>query len=743
MARSTSILKRNSQPSDDTEDEEYSSALKDGERLVSCLPSVTHFVAILPQIYPFLLQACLVETNLNYLQHYLLFLTQNYPHDKLYESVVGLSHLIVDRFDIIQKILSPSSSRKPLGLQGSTNVMLLGSLFELFRSAMEVALHSQAVPQVSSSSDFLLVSFPSKSQKALIHTALTEAIFLMLSLGPPLGTASVDFAYLRDLWVPSQPLCRPEAHTMEGKEPVSLPPKEVLSWTLQSTNSAVLAAAIQIATPSQLSGHVQCFGCPVTCMERVLEVLDDMCSERNVASVLRHCVIDPVVMARHVEIQMLRGVKAGSKFLIFIRCLSNLPPIDVTTTGNKLTLDKKREIGVSDSLFPLCKPAAAARPFPHSKIKRMPQFLHEQSPEEIEKQLMQIICQCSDLHRSPSASQMRSLRFQLENDLRLCLRSEGADIDLTGLVTALLKVTSSKKMKVVEGMLQTRFAITLFRMMTQCLLVRQQEHLSDLFRKTIHVISKFLESSRCKRTKLKYYQSFIAVLKVCAGKLKAGTWTSHFSVENRMVKNIMNCPNPFQMEPAIISVCHEAILGRNLMQFESVVNFLVKRSISFSMESRCIKLLHDIKTAVSSTCTPLAYQSNPKLFTWKDDQNLDAIETEEVTAVDIQRGDHDISGLLVDVLEVLDSEIDHVCTSVSMKFLFGCSEMCKGPLKNRVSNLLMSGQGYLLACLVNNSSWSSILSTIGNILDKSNMKEWYVLVLVSLLMPFARSHRKS
>lgn len=744
MEKGTSIPRKSSTLSDDTEDEEYST-LKDGERLVSCLPSVTHFVAILPQIYPFLLQACLVETNLNYLQHYLLFLTQNYPHDKLYESVIGLSRLIVDRFDVIQKILSPSSSRKPhamLNPQGSTNVILLGSLFGLFRSVMEAAIQSRTIPQLSSSSDFLLVSFPTKSQKALIHTTLTQAMFLLLSVGPPLGTATADFVYLRDLWVPAEPRSRPEAHTMENKDPVPLPPKEVLSYTLQSTNSAVLAASIQIASPSQLSEHVQCFGCPVPCMQRVLEVLDDMCSERNVASELRHCVSDPAKMARYVEIQMLRGVETGSKFLIFIRCLSNLPPIDVKKTGKKELLDKKREIGVCGSLFPICKPDAVARqPSSQPLPRRVPQFLHDKSPEEIEKHLLQIFCQCSEPHRSQNASQMKSVRFQLENDLRLFLRSDGAGIDLAGLVSALLKVTSSKKVKVVEGMLQTRFAISLFRMMAQCLLVSQQEHLSNLFRKTIHNICKFLESSRYKLTKLKYYHSFTAVLKVCGDKLNTGSSSSsssHFPVENKIVRDIKKSHNPFQMEPAIMNACHDAIQGRNLMQFESVVNFLVRKSLSLSAESQCMKLLNDIRTTVASSCAPLAYQSNPTLFAWKDataDQNLDSMETEDASALDIHRGLPDITGLLVDVLEVLDSEICHISINVSLRFLFGYSATCRGPLRNKVSNLLLSGQGYLLACLVNSSSWYSILSVMGSILDRENLKEWYVNIsFVSLGM---------
>ena len=733
MAKNTSVSIRTSSStstlSEDTEDEDFSSGVKDGERLVSCLPTVTHFAEVLPQIYRYLLQSCLVETNLSYLQHFLLFLTQNYPSDKLYESVIGLSRLIVDRFDIIQKILSPPSSRRSASAQGTTNVILLSSLFELFHRATEAAINSQTVPQVTSSSDFLLVTFPVKSQKALIHMALIQAIYLLLSLGPPLGAALLDFAYLRDLWAPSQPQNKPEAHTMEDKATVSLPPKEVLLYTLLSQNSAILEASLAVARPSQLCDYVQRFGCPVPCMERVLDVLDNTCQERDSAAELHHCISDPVMMARVVEIQMLRGVESGTGFLTFVRGLASLPPVSLKESV-RLLQEKKKDVCVCDALLATSAPPATPKLVSQSQLKAAPQKLHTKSTEDIEQYLLQIFCQFSEPKKSQNSSQLKSLQCHLEHDLKLLLQCDSAGMNVSGLVSALFKVTTSNKVKVIEGMLQTRFAITLFRLLTRCVLAKRMDQLTEQLRKTVDNICKFLQSSRYKLTKLRYYHSFIAVLKASSQKLGVEGKTSRFSSDQKelkMIRDIKKSQNLLQMEPVIVKVCHEAIQGQNLIRFESLVKLLVKKSLSSNTEDKCIKILQEVKAVVSSICSPLAYQSNPELFTWKEmllSDKTDSMEVPVAPSSEVRTGVPDISGLMVDVIEILDSEIYSISTNVTMKFLFGYSETFQGPLQGKVTNLLLSGQGFLLACLVNNSSWVNLLAALEHVLDRKNFKEW-------------------
>lgn len=587
MAKSGSGTKRNSS-NEDTEDEEYHSIPIDGERLISCLPGITHFVAILPQIYRFLLQACLVETNLNCLQHYLLFLTQNYPHDKLYESVIGISRLIVDRFDVIRKILSPLSCGS---VQGSSSTVLLGSLLELFRSAMEAAIHSQSMPQLSSTVDFLLVSFPTVSQKAIFHTAFVQAIFLLLSQNPPPGAGTSDFMYLLDLWAPLQPLSKPEACTIESKEKVSFPPGEVLLSTMLSTNPRILEASIQVAKPSELCKFVQEFGCPVGCIDKILEVLDNLCKEHSAAAELRHCVTNPVSMARSVEIQMLRGLNNGKTFLTLIKNFGNI---------------------VSDDL----------------------------------------------------EDQTTPMRVASEKDYGVGTRSS------------------------------------------------------------------LLDSSRHKLSRLKS-QVPLPTVKASTRKKKVRKDIKHEAISallTRTCKDINNSVNPFENESALVRTGRDIVQSSSPRHFEAFIGTLVKKSVMLNMEERCIQLLQKIKKAVVGSYSPIALQCNPKLFNWKVpvDSEASLSSSPDLEVPSSLSMSPDITGLLVDIFELLDPEIVDLCPDISMRFIFGHAESFKDQLSKDplTDNMLLSGQGYLLTQLVNNSSWYNLLAAVSRVLDETNVQGW-------------------
>ncbi len=559
-------------------------------------------MAILPQIYPFLLRACLVETNLNCLQHYLIFLTQNYPHDKLYESVIGISRLIVDRFDVIKKLLVPSCPSKPyevVSMQGSNNLILLGSLLELFHSALEAAIHTQTMPQLASSAEFLLVTFSSVSQKAIIHTRFIQATFLLLSQGLPSGISPGDFTYLLDLWIPKQPHNSPEAFTVESKEKVSLPPCEVLQYTLLSLNERVLDLSVKEAKPSVLCKFILQFGCPVACIDKVLHRLDDLCNERAAAAVLNHCVVDPVSMAQYVEIQMLRGIKGGKHFLTFVRGLANISPeIDsVSTISEK---DHLYRIGVS------------------------------------------------------------SFTPRYQRDLIGRVKSKSRTDSSPLIKPPLLAVLKSKKVKTGK--------------------------------RSVHTPASTMVET---------------VSKACS------------DIEISM--------NPFENESALIKMSCYIIQGHSSRHLESFISTLVKRSVTLKMEKKCIRVLQNIKTAIASNCAPIAFQCNQELFA---DNIVTSDKESEKKVMHLSSGSPDISGLLVDVFELINPEIIHLSPDTSMRFLFSHSETYKGLISAKdfgssyAANLLLSGQGYLLARLVNNTSWSTLVGAVQRVLDKNSVEEW-------------------
>ena len=729
------ILARTAEPkskslSEDTDDGDFHvAAVKDGERLVSCLPSITHFAVILPQIYPFLLQACLVETNLNCLQHYMLFLAQNYPHGKLYESVIGISRLIVDRFDVIRKFLSPPRKQCEVGLY---NVVLLGSLLELFRSALDAAMHSQTMAQRSSSAEFLLVTFPSVSQKTILHMTIIQAIFLLLSQDRPQGAAAADFSYLLDLWVPTQPQARPEVCTIEEKEKLPLPPKEVLHCTLLSRDVRVLEASVGAASPAALCKFVEQFGCPVISVERVLEVLDDICNKREAATELRHTLLDPATTATYVEIQMRRGIGSGQTFLTFLRGLANIPHTDLDLSGGKPLAESEYRIGRSSAsgLLRHCKPAQP-RTMPEPSMDKCRLHMQQLTEEEVEQQLLCIFLQTSS-SPSQARSEMKRIMSILEFKVEQCLTakcsskasSEG-DHYVGCLIPALHKLLSGssvRRMQFLEGMVKTRFSLTLLRMIMK---LNQQhqlgDHLLDIVKSTLDNICLLVESSIHKVSKLKLYLSFVTTLKSCCENFQV-----QFKLERKTSAEVVSATcndiktrrDPFENEASLIKLSCDLTQSSSLRHFEDLVGTLARRSVVLNVETKCIKILQSVRMGVGSSCVPIALQCSPAVFSRAGGQVVETVDTHIQCLPDV-------TGLLVDVFELLDPDMMSLSPETSMQFLFGGGDMCLKP-SSVATNLLLSGQGYLLARLVNNSSWDNLLGTVSHVLDKHAVQEWYV-----------------
>lgn len=710
-------------------------AERDGERLVSCLPGITHFAVILPQIYRFMLEACLVETNLNCLQHYIMFLAQNHVHEKVYESAAGLSRLIVDRFDIVKKILSPPSKQHGgTRTQGSENLVLVGSLFELFRSAMEAAVHSQTMPQLLSGEVLLLATFPKVSQKAILHTKLVQAIFLLLSLEPPQGTASADYMYLLDLWVPTLPLNRPQVSTIEGDEKLSLPPKEVLLNTLHSQNTRLLEMAVHSAKPSVLWKLVMQYGRPLVAVDKILESLDDLCQEHSAAVELRQSILDPVSVAKCVEIQMCRGIRNGKNFLTFITGLADVP--DSSREGLKPQHSDYR-IGVSSSLLKHPKSETVQRT-PLEPYLKCRNLLQELSLEEVEQQLLRIFHVTSG-SLLQVRSEMRTILSVLEFDGSKQLIGKSCSDPSYGrylphLITALHQLlvgSSIRSMQFLEGMIKNWFSLTLLRMILK---LREQGKLGNKmeskFKSFLRSICHILESSMHKVSRFKLYLSFRSILKSCCEKFGVS-----FNLERKLSKEATwkSCRSkrdPFENEVSLIRLSCDLTQNSSLRTFEHLVKVLVKRSVVSGQEVKCIRLLQSVRTAVAENCAPMATQCSPNLFSASTASLQIPGEKSEAMDTNLSFSNcfPDVTGLLVDVFELLDPEIFSLCPETSTKFLFGCSEDLKTPLVLCPShNLLQSGQGYLLARLVNNSSWDCLLRTINHMLDKQVLQEWYVL----------------
>ena len=733
--------------SEDTEDEDH--PLKSGDWLLNTLPNLTHFAVILPQIYPLLIKACLMETNLLCLQNYLLFLTQYTPQEKPYESAINISNIIVDRFEVVKKLFRSNTSNGNI---------VLGSLLGMFRNALEKAIYSQSAPQFSSSAEFLLINFTKVGKKAIIHTALIQAAYLLLSCDLPHGSDPSDFKYLLEMWCPLPERDRPEAYTVESKEATSLPPALILCQLLFSTNSTVLEVTIQASNPSQLYQFVQQFGCPLQNTQKVLQVLDGMCDDHDASNELRRCIDNPAQAVSFVEVHLLRGTENGRVFLSFLQGLASVAPSepisDMSSVLEHQEIPSFMKLGrPHDKTIHLKQPSV-------SEISKIPQ-------ERMEQHLLQIFAPSLSRISVPS-NETKKLTSELQTSLQYLISSNlsgsgDATVDSTqslnshisGLITALHKLVtgSSIRRQFLEGMIRNHFSITLLRTMTKIQRLNQSEDLSaGLFKATIQHLLGALDSIEQRGSKLRGLKTFHAVVRVCAEQLKIKKSPEGNQLDQRltnaardMCKVIRTEKDPFQSKVGVMKTCLDVIKGPSPGLAEEIVKTLVQQSLCVGNERKCIEFLQALRDAVRKYFMPIVLQCNPELFTQNNTESLsqgnfsetddssegelEAMDTSSVDFNSILTGKVDFSGLFVDLQDILDPEILQLCLQSSLKMVFGHSEQnitltqsVESHSASRSSSFL-SGQGYMLNRITNDCSWPTLINTIATVLDMTVTNE--------------------
>ena len=714
---------------------------------MNAFPSLPHFASILPRICPLLLQACLVETNLHCLQSFVLFLTQYSPQEKLYEVSIGISQIIVDRYIVIRKLFQTDLSREWEGRTLSANAdVTLSSLLSMLRITLEKAIHSQTMPQVSSSSDFLLVNFPS-GQKTILHTALIQAIYLLLTCSPP--TNQSDYTYLLDIWFPANPAGQPEAYSVDSKEKVPLPPNALLNYMLYAKSKRVVEPAVQATQPPQLCAFLQLFGIPVENMESILKRLDAMFESTPMEGILSEGVGDPVLLSRSIQVQILRGVKSGTIFLTYLQGLANLPekPLTNITTLLELSVDQT---------------SVARQPQPiHTKperreIPRIPQ-------ERTEQLLLQIFApSLSRIGASPQ--EIQKLRADLEQGLKnlvilnlatkvdsciVGVETQSLNADISGLIAALHKLitSSSIRRQFLEGLVRNSFSVTLLRLVTRIQKMKKTEGISaGLFKATLQYLFGALESLRAPNSSALI--SFQAAVKSCAEQLgvkrpsESGDVVQRWSkVVRKTCTNVSDARNPFENDGALVRTCQD-LSQNSIVLIEDVVHVLAKRAISLGKEAKCIEILNRIRS-YSDVNPPIVLQYSPETFvpSQTESSNGDGdgehrepsemMELSEQGSTDGFTTAHalDLNGLLVDWLELLDPEILSLCPESVQQMVFSSSHQFATPPSSSIrpsSSLLISSQGYLLARLTHESSWVTVTSTISALLDTGQLKERWV-----------------
>ena len=793
---------RKGSQSDDTEDEDYGSGLSrltNEDWLLSSLPNTPHFAVILPRVYLLLLRASVMETNLTCLQSFFLFLTQYPPEDKIYESAISLSSVVVDRFDIVRKLFSsrtqPSMLVHMQQAAGDVHVrsdtggaLILVSLLSMLRRAMELAIHSQTMPQLSSSEEFLLVSFPRIGKKTILHTSLIQAIMLLLTFDLPPTADPSDYKYFLEQWFPLQDENRPEAHAVESKEKASFPHPAILPYMLLSSSPRILSASIASSSPSQLCSFVKQFGCPLQAVEKVLEALDGLCEEHDSSTELRRCIHDPVEMCRFVEVHILRGATSGRTFLSFLEGLASVAPSEQPETSISAIFEK--EVASSTpSVFGFSSQTSLTSSTiapPWTGSQSYTKFANS-SQEELEKILQQSF---SSAHgkKSSSSGKAQQMASELVSALRHCtsvgygttIERGGAEVSesfVSGLVAGLNKLLSSKtKKQFFEGMVQSRHAISLLRMITKIAQSSlksgdKPSSLTTQFCNTLQLILQALESHTHSSNK---YTVFSAAVKSCAKQLgmeyQASTTSSIAqkleTAVSKACKEVGESKDPFRNKSALVRLCHSVTHAGLPAPFEQLVSGVVKRAIFLGREQQCVQFLYTVKASTSDSTLPVVLKFFPSYFTIRsddegggtlsrsqspEDELMETNATEKTPTSYWQNGSvHvDICGLLVDWLELVDPEVLALSPEHSMKMVFGGSNTeqlsailasCRVQEKGSeqasqlsssfssqlrlCSSLLLCGQGYLQDRLTNSSSWPTLTGTMKTLLSSEHVNEW-------------------
>ena len=719
----------------DMEEEDGGLEGRDDDWLMKRLPSLPHFKSVLPKVSHLLLQACLVETNLKHLLSFILFITNHIPRDLIFEFSIGISQIIVDRFSIIKKVFKPQTQDSEGASLGAQS--MLGSLLNMLRVSLETAIQSQRMPQVSGSSDFVVVGFPS-GKKTILHTALIHATILLLTCPCPPAQRS-DFKFLMELWFPTGDQF-PEAYTVEEKEATPVISRAILPEMMCSQNSRVLGLCLRDAGIAELCASVRQFGIPAANMQRILAHLDGMCgSEQNVEA-LEKVVENPAHLAQFAEVQLMRcGSSDGKTFLSLVRKLGDLPDDPVLSVSEMLLAgDETQEV----EMTPVSPSTEEKSAFLQLSAEKAEQVLMKSFAPSVGRSSLpieEVHKLVSDIEKGLKKLIQSTASARTSSEERAAL-SVCANIVITALHKVVVQSTGRTRRQILEGMTKTTFGISLLRLVTRIQQLKStDDDTTELLRATVKQISDSLAT--LKVGKLKQLPRFQAVVRASAKHLGLKTSPERESYSEKVAKAARDCAsgikreqNFFSTEQAMMigDICRFVGMEKQSPLVEDVLSALVRRSIVSGMEGKCLDLLQKLEWR----CSPIALHC-PETFHsvhWrKESEKQEGRESGEGgTQISVGSNSHvstshspfvhslDMSGLKVDLIELLDPEVLRVTPEATRKEVFGWSVTGKEREERGMKSL---APGYLMARLVHQSSWTTLHSVLTSLLEKECLDE--------------------
>ncbi|KAM8962294.1 integrator complex subunit 1 isoform 2-T2 [Pelodytes ibericus] len=669
------------------EDSGDSELMQGYQWLLRDLPKLPLFDSVKGNTAVALQQAIHMETDLQTISAYLVYLSQHAPiedqgqHNEL---ALDVARLTVERSTLMTHLFSKVS------YCSEYNVVLsaLLSIFSCYVRRMRKSKEGDEVYSWSESQDQVFLRW-STGEAATMHILVVHAMVILLTLGPPRGEN--DFYPLLDIWFPEKkPL--PTAFLVDTSEEALLLPDWLKLRMIRSEVPRLVDAALQDLEPQQLLLFVQSFGIPVSSMSKLLQYLDQAVSHEP--QTLEQNIMDKNYMAHLVEVQHERGATGGQTF-------HSLLTASIPNRRDSTDIVKR-------------KPAQET---PHGQVwSRTLTQIPVLGPED---DLAGMFLQLFPLNPDPrwQNTNPRPIALALQQALGQELaRIRQGNTQLTSITVRLLQavaalLSSPHSGALVLAMHRNHFiSCPLMRLLYQYQRsVPQDTAFSSLFFKVLMQMLQWLDSPGVEdgplRTQLKsfaaQYSSKHRIGDVRGGFLhlaEALAFCHEPDVINSTLRAIittLKSEDKCNVEPELISKVLQGLIEAKSPYLEEFLIILL--SVTMETSSRF------------TAAGPVAVVSSLLL---QEREDTPVKKGSEGGSLEAARSSSS-SGLLIDWLDLLDPEVISSCPDLQQRLLFSSNK-----LKTSTGSQPPSFRPYLLALLTHQSNWTTIHQCISILLSK-------------------------
>ncbi|EDV20866.1 uncharacterized protein TRIADDRAFT_60509 [Trichoplax adhaerens] len=321
--------------------------MKSYEWLLVQLSSIPHFSSVRELVCTYLKQALMVETDIDALGAYIIFLSMHGPtHEYRHRIslIIDMCKMMIQRYNILNKLIYRGSNDR----SHESNIVL-SSLLNIFSKGLRIMISDDtgySWEEGDVIGQLVKVTFTTLNVTISLPVIILQAIVLLLTYGPP-SLDNDNFKFLLDLWFPEDQEL-PIVIRLDNNEQIVWIDAWLKLRMITSQIPRLVDKVLEYSTPVNVMMYVQSFGIPVRNMSKILEFLDD--------SVTDDCrFLDQIISkARIVDLidaHTARGVSGGATLRKYMTkevtvddtssATSSAPasPVSVSSSGNNLEID--------------------------------------------------------------------------------------------------------------------------------------------------------------------------------------------------------------------------------------------------------------------------------------------------------------------------------------------------------------------------------------------------------------------